>query len=176
MASDVAQLRVEPTGKITAVLSTHSQGHGTQTTMAQVIAEKLGVRFEDVTVLEDDSSRGGFGAGASGSRQAVAGGGASIKCAELLLAKIKRVAAHVLGVPFEDVYLEEGLVHVRGAPERTKRLRDIAEIEYGEPSYCLPTWSSAWRRSIAIDPRRSRSQAPPMAASSRSTWKPVSCT
>ena len=133
LASDVAQLRVEPTGKISAVLSTHSQGHGTQTTMAQVIAEKLGVAFEDVTVLEDDSSRGGFGAGASGSRQAVAGGGASIKCAELLLEKIKRVAGYVLGVDPANVYLEDGMVYVRGAPAKTKRLRDIAEIAYGEP-------------------------------------------
>lgn len=133
LASDVAQLRVEPTGKITAILSTHSQGHGTQTTMAQIIAEKLGVPFEDVSVLEDDSSRGGFGAGASGSRQAVAGGGASIKCAELLLQKIKRVAAHVLGNEPDNIYLEDGMVYVRGAPDKTRRLRDIAEVAYGEP-------------------------------------------
>ena len=65
-------IRVEPTGKITAVLSTHSQGHGTPTTMAQVIAETLGVSYDDVTVYEDDSSRGGFSPGASGSRQGAA--------------------------------------------------------------------------------------------------------
>ncbi|HET8937255.1 MAG TPA: xanthine dehydrogenase family protein molybdopterin-binding subunit [Polyangiales bacterium] len=133
LASDVAQLRVEPTGKITAVLSTHSQGHGTQTTMAQIIAEKLGVPFEDVTVLEDDSSRGGFGAGASGSRQAVAGGGASIKCAELLLAKIKRVAAQALSAAPDDIYLEDGVVRVRGAEDKSRSLRGIAEYAYGEP-------------------------------------------
>jgi carbon-monoxide dehydrogenase large subunit len=95
LASDVAQVRIEPTGKVTAVLSTHSQGHGTQTTMAQVIAERLGVPFEDVSIFEDDSSRGGFGAGASGSRQAVSGGGASIKAADLLADKVKRIAAHL---------------------------------------------------------------------------------
>jgi aerobic carbon-monoxide dehydrogenase large subunit len=48
LASDVAQIRIEPSGKVNAVLSTHSQGHGTETTMAQVIADRLGVRFEDV--------------------------------------------------------------------------------------------------------------------------------
>jgi carbon-monoxide dehydrogenase large subunit len=133
LASDVAQLRIEPTGKVTAVLSTHSQGHGTQTTMAQVIAEKLGVPFEDVSVHEDDSSRGGFGAGASGSRQAVAGGGASIKAAELLADKVKRVAAHLLNAELDDVRIENGVVRVRGADEKTRSLREIAEVAYGEP-------------------------------------------
>jgi carbon-monoxide dehydrogenase large subunit len=133
LASDVAQLRIEPTGKVSAVLSTHSQGHGTQTTMAQVIAEKLGVPFEDVTVHEDDSSRGGFGAGASGSRQAVAGGGASIKAAELLADKLKRVAAHLLNADLENVYIDNGKVRVRGAEDKTRSFRELAEVAYGEP-------------------------------------------
>jgi aerobic carbon-monoxide dehydrogenase large subunit len=133
LASDVAQLRIEPTGKVTAVLSTHSQGHGTQTTMAQVIAEKLGVSFEDVSVYEDDSSRGGFGAGASGSRQAVAGGGACIKAAELLADKLKRMAAHLLGVDASTIHIYDGKVHVAGAPDKTKTLREIADVAYGEP-------------------------------------------
>src|SRR5207249_1426119 len=96
LRSDVAHLRIEPTGKVTAVLSTHSQGHGTQTTNAQVIADHLGVPFEDITVFEDDSSRGGFGPSAAGSPQAITGGGASIKAAELLVHKIKNLAGHLL--------------------------------------------------------------------------------
>jgi aerobic carbon-monoxide dehydrogenase large subunit len=142
LASEVAQLRVEPTGKVTAVLSTHSQGHGTQTTMAQVIAERLGVDFEDVTVHEDDSSRGGFGAGASGSRQAVAGGGASIKAAELLVEKVRRVAAHLLNAEYERVHIERGMVRVRGAEEKTRSLREIAEVAYGEPDRLPPGMES----------------------------------
>ena len=52
---EVAQVRVEPDGRVTASLGTHSQGQGTQTTMAQVIADRLGVPFEAVAVFEDDS-------------------------------------------------------------------------------------------------------------------------
>ncbi len=133
LSTDVAQLRIEPTGKVSAVLSTHSQGHGTQTTMAQVIAERLGVAFEDVTVYEDDSSRGGFGAGASGSRQAVAGGGASIKAADLLVDKVRRIAAHLLGADPAHVRIQSGRIHVDGAGEKTCSLRELAEIAYGEP-------------------------------------------
>ena len=60
MTGELAQVRIEPTGKVTATMSTHSQGHGTATTMAQIIADRLGVAYEDVTVFEGDSSRGGF--------------------------------------------------------------------------------------------------------------------
>jgi len=83
LSSDIANIRIDPTGRVTAAMSTHSQGHGTQTSMAQVIADTLGVRFEDVSVHEDDSSRSGFGPGAAGSRQAVAGGGAAIRTANI---------------------------------------------------------------------------------------------
>ena len=133
MTGETAQVRIEPNGKVTALMSTHSQGHGTATTMAQVIADRLGVRYEDVTVFEGDSSRGGYGPGAAGSRQGVIGGGASLKAAELLKDKVKQVAAHLLNANPADVDIIEGEIRVKGAEEMTRSLRDIAEIAYGEP-------------------------------------------
>ncbi|WP_297495216.1 xanthine dehydrogenase family protein molybdopterin-binding subunit [Acidocella sp.] len=138
MTGELAQLRVEPTGKVTATMSTHSQGHGTQTTMAQVIADRLGVPYEDVTVFEGDSAHGGFGPGAAGSRQGVIGGGASLKAAGLLQQKVKTLAAHLLNANVEDVSLEGGVIHVAGSPEMTRSLRQIAEIAYGEPARLPP--------------------------------------
>lgn len=138
LASEFAQVRVEPTGKVSAVLSTHSQGHGTQTTMAQVIAEQLGVPFEDISVFEDDSSRGGYGAGAQGSRQAVVGGGAAIKASEILADKIKRIAAHAFNASPESVRIEGGQVIVAGVKETTSTLREIAEMAYGQPARLPP--------------------------------------
>jgi carbon-monoxide dehydrogenase large subunit len=138
LASDVAQIRVEPTGKVSAVLSTHSQGHGTQTTMAQVIADHLGVPIDDIQVFEDDSSRGGFGPGAAGSRQAITGGGAAIKASELLVDKIKRATAHLLNANPNDVSIVDGQVLVAGAPEMTRSLKEIAQICYDTPSRLPP--------------------------------------
>ena len=138
MTGELAQIRVEPTGKVTAVMSTHSQGHGTATTMAQVIADQLGVPYEDVSVFEGDSSRGGFAPGAAGSRQAVVGGGASMKAAKLLKEKIQTVAAHLLNASPESVSIEDGVVKVAGADEMTRSLREIAEIAYGEPMRLPP--------------------------------------
>ena len=133
LMSESAHIRIEPTGKINAVVSTHSQGHGTQTTMAQVIAETLGVKFDDVSVHEDDSSRGGYGSGAYGSRQAVAGGGACIGASKLLVDKIRKMAAHLLNTTPDNISMSEGIIKVSGDKPQSVTLRDLADIAYGEP-------------------------------------------
>lgn len=137
-SSEVAHIRIEPSGKVVAAMSTHSQGHSTSTTKAQVIADELGVDLDDVAVLEGDSSRGGFGAGAGGSRQAVAGGGAAIKASAILKNKITAIAAHVLNASPEDISIENGNVVVAGVAEMTTPVRQIAEIAYFDPDRLPP--------------------------------------
>ncbi|HUD27650.1 MAG TPA: xanthine dehydrogenase family protein molybdopterin-binding subunit [Novosphingobium sp.] len=134
MTGETVQLRIEPTGKVVAMLSTHSQGHGTATTMAQVIAEQLGVSYEDITVYEGDSAIGAFSPGAAGSRQGVIAGGATWRAAEMLADKVRLVAAHLSNASVETVTIEGGMVHIAGAPEMSRSLREIAEIAYGEPA------------------------------------------
>lgn len=152
MTGELAHLRIEPTGKVTALMSTHSQGHGTQSTMAQVIADGLGVDYEDVTVFEGDSSRGGFSPGAAGSRQGVIGGGACRKAAALLRDKVKKVAAHLLGVDPERITIEHSKVLVEGAPDKTRTLAEIAGIAYGEPAKLPPGIESGLEAQYRYDP------------------------
>lgn len=133
MTGEVATVRIEPTGKVTASLSTHSQGHGTATTMAQVIADRLGVPYEDVTVFEGDSAIGGFGPGAAGSRQGVIAGGASWTASEMLADKVKSLAAHLYNATPETISIADGMIHIEGAPEMSRPLKEVAEIAYGEP-------------------------------------------
>jgi aerobic carbon-monoxide dehydrogenase large subunit len=133
MTGELAQIRIEPTGQVTALMSTHSQGHGTATTMAQCIADRLGVAYEDVTVFEGDSSRGGFGPGAAGSRQGVIGGGAAIGASDLLSAKVRTLAAHLYNASPDAVTIADGKVHIEGAPEMSRPLGELAAIAYGEP-------------------------------------------
>ncbi|MFA7602384.1 MAG: xanthine dehydrogenase family protein molybdopterin-binding subunit [Novosphingobium sp.] len=133
LTGETAQLRVEPNGKVVAMLSTHSQGHGTATTMAQVIADRLGVAYEDVTVFEGDSSFGSYSPGAAGSRQGVIAGGASWRAAELLADKVKRIAAHLYNASVEAITIADGMIHIAGAPEMSRPLREVAEIAHGEP-------------------------------------------
>lgn len=134
MTGELAQVTIEPTGRVTAMMSTHSQGHGTATTMAQCIADRLGVPYDDVTVFEGDSSRGGFGPGAAGSRQGVIGGGAAIRASEMLVDKVKVLAAHLFNASPETISIEDGMVHVAGAAEMSRSLGEIANIAYAEPA------------------------------------------
>ena len=152
MTGELAQVRIEPTGKVTAMMSTHSQGHGTATTMAQVIADRLGVRYEDVTVYEGDNTRGGFGPGAAGSRQGVIGGGAAIKAAEMLSDKVRLLAAHLLNASAESVSIEAGMIHVAGAPEMSRSLGEIAGIAYGEPHRLPPGLESGLEAQFRYQP------------------------
>lgn len=136
--SDVAHIRIEHDGKVTANLSTHSQGHGIETTHAQVIADTLGVPVDDVTIFQEDSTRVGFGAGAAGSRQAVIAGGAAIRASKQLLEKVKQIAAHALNASAESITVENGIVRVAGAEEMSRTIREIAALAYGEPHRLPP--------------------------------------
>jgi carbon-monoxide dehydrogenase large subunit len=159
MTGELAQVQIGPTGKVTATMSTHSQGHGTATTMAQIIADRLGVAYEDVTIFEGDSSRGGFSPGAAGSRQGVIAGGAAIMASDLLVAKVKQLAGHVLNANPEAIRIENAMVHVEGAPEKSRSLRSIAEIAYGEPTRLPPAFEPGLEAQY-------RYQPPPMTCAS----------
>ncbi|MPS68606.1 MAG: xanthine dehydrogenase family protein molybdopterin-binding subunit [Novosphingobium sp.] len=152
MTGELAQVRIEPTGKVTALMSTHSQGHGTATTMAQCIADRLGVAYDDVTVFEGDSSRGGFGPGAAGSRQGVIGGGAAIRASELLADKVKVLAAHLYNASIDTVTIEDGMVHIAGAPEMSRSLGEIANIAYGEPHRLPPGFEAGLEAQFRYQP------------------------
>ena len=140
LTGETAQIRMEPTGKVIATLSTHSQGHGTGTAFAQVIADRLGVNYEDVTVHEGDSAFGSYSPGAGGSRQGVIGGGACWRAAEMLADKIKHLAAHLYNASAEAISIDGGMIHIEGAPEMSRPVREVAEIAYGEP-FRLPEGS-----------------------------------
>jgi carbon-monoxide dehydrogenase large subunit len=117
-----------------------------------VIADQLGVAYEDVTVFEGDSSRGGFGPGAAGSRQGVIGGGACRRAAALLKDKVRRVAAHILETELDRISLENGAIVVAGAPNKGRTLRQIAEIAYGEPARLPPGMESGLEAQYRYDP------------------------
>jgi carbon-monoxide dehydrogenase large subunit len=159
MTGELAQVRIDPTGKVSATLSTHSQGHGTATTMAQLIADRLGVAYEDVTVFEGDNTRGGFSPGAAGSRQGVIAGGAVITASDMLAGKVKQLAAHLLNASVDAISLENGMVHVSGAPEMSRSLREIADVAYGEPMRLPPGFEAGLEMQF-------RYQPPPMTMAS----------
>ncbi len=135
---DSGIVRVEPTGKVTAYVSHANGGQGHYTTFAQVVADALGVEFDDVTIIEGDTAATPYGTNTFASRSAVTGGGALIRAASKVQEKMRRIAAHVLEAADEDIVIEAGRAHVAGVPEHGLSFMEIAETAYSMNNHSLP--------------------------------------
>jgi carbon-monoxide dehydrogenase large subunit len=125
-----ATVRVDASGTVTAAfgLACHGQGH--ETTLAQVVAQELGVQINQVRIVHGDTETGPVGSGTYASRSAVIGGGAAILASRAVREKALQIAAHRLEADPRDLELAGGLAWVRGAPDRRVTLRDIARSAY----------------------------------------------
>ena len=123
---DAATVRCHPTGKVTVVTGSSPHGQGHVTTWAQIAADELGVPFDDVDVLHGDTAVAPLGMDTYGSRSASVGGTALYNAAQKIVAKAKTIAAHELEVGEEDLDWTEGKFQVRGVPEKTKTIPEIA--------------------------------------------------
>ncbi|MFW6184651.1 MAG: xanthine dehydrogenase family protein molybdopterin-binding subunit, partial [Chloroflexota bacterium] len=121
-----ANVRVHLTGKVVVTSGSQSHGQGHETTMAQVVADELGVPIEDVVVEHSDTQGTPFGYGTYGSRSASVGTVAIHNSVQRIIEKAKRIGAHMLEADPEDVVFEDGKVFVKGAPDTAKTIQDIA--------------------------------------------------
>jgi carbon-monoxide dehydrogenase large subunit len=135
---DAATVRVEPTGEVRGFVSAASQGQGHATTLAQVLADELGVSLEAVSIVEGDTERCPHGSGSFASRSMVVSGGALILAARRVREKISTIAAHMLEAAREDLTIEGGTIAVRGAPGRTLTVAQVADLAYRPAGGTLP--------------------------------------
>lgn len=126
------EVRVHPTGQVSVFTGSHAHGQGHETTLAQVVADELGVPMESVEVVHGDTGRINFGMGTYGSRSACVGGSALVRSAEKVRAKVLQIGAHLLEAAEEDVVYdqESGRVHVKGSPDRGKDFGEMAFAAY----------------------------------------------
>jgi len=127
---DSCELRVHPTGKATARFGTKSQGQGHETTYAQIIAEELGIPAAHVEVEEGDTDTAPYGLGTYASRSTPVAGAAGAMAARKVREKAKKIAAHLLEVSEDDLVWEVGKFFVKGAPQRSKTIQEIAFAAY----------------------------------------------
>src|SRR5262245_24607825 len=127
-----AMVRVEPSGTVTAFTGTSPHGQGHETAFAQIIADQLGVDFDQVVVRHGDTSTAPMGFGTGGSRSLVVGGSAMLRASDRVQEKARRIAASMLEAAFEDIELADGRYQVRGTPAKGLTLAKIAERAYGE--------------------------------------------
>ena len=127
---DSAELRVHPTGKAILKLGVRTQGQGHETTFAQIVAEELGIPYEDVEVQEGDTDNTPYGLGTYASRSTPVAGGATAVISRKLRDKARAIAAHLLECAPDDLEWERGRFFVKGAPERSKTIQDVAFAAY----------------------------------------------
>lgn len=129
--SETAKIRIDSTGAVTAAFGVASHGQGLETTLAQVIADDLGARFEDIRIVQGDSDGVPMSTGTYASRSTVLGGGAAKYASQILLEKIKKVATHLLEAGAEDIEVSGGRAVVAGT-DRAVTFRQIARAVYSD--------------------------------------------
>ena len=127
---DSCEIRVHPTGSAIARMGTITQGQGHQTTYAQIIATELGLSSDEIQIEEGDTDTAPYGLGTYGSRSTPVGGAATAMAARALRAKAQKIAAHLLEVSPEDVEWDVDRFHVKGNPEATKTMKEVAWAAY----------------------------------------------
>ena len=127
---DSCEIRIHPTGKAIARFGTKSQGQGHETTYAQIVAEELGIPASAVQIEEGDTDTAPYGLGTYASRSTPTAGAAGAMAARKIREKAKKIAAHLLEVSPEDLVWEVGKFSVKGAPQRSKTIAEIAFAAY----------------------------------------------
>ena len=114
-----ASIRVLPTGKVEVLTGASAHGQGHETAWSQIVADRLGVPFEDVEVLHGDTQITPKGMDTYGSRSLVVGGIAVVKAVDKVIEKAKVVAAHMLEASADDLEFEAGRFTVKGTDKGT---------------------------------------------------------
>ncbi|GGC84770.1 xanthine dehydrogenase family protein molybdopterin-binding subunit [Chelatococcus reniformis] len=109
-----AEVRVNPTGSVEVLTGSHSHGQGHETTFAQLVSDRLGIPIEQVSIVHGDTDKVQFGMGTYGSRSGAVGMSAIVKAMDKVIAKAKKVAAHVLEASEGDIEFKDGRFSVAG--------------------------------------------------------------
>src|SRR5262249_22140710 len=129
--TETANIRIGSPGALTAAVGVASQGQGLETTLAQVVAEHLGARFEDIRIVQGDSAAVPGGTGTYASRSLVLAGGAATLAARAVREKVLNAASHLLETSTADLIAEDGKVFVAGT-DRSVTFREVARAVYSE--------------------------------------------
>jgi carbon-monoxide dehydrogenase large subunit len=147
---EAGEVRVHPTGKVTVFTGSHSHGQGHETVFAQVVAERLGLGVDDVEIVHGDTGRVLFGMGTYGSRSIAVGGGAIMKALDKVIAKGKKIAAHLMETTDTAVEFKDGKFSV--GPDKSVPFGEVALAAYVPHNYPLETLEPGLNENAFYDP------------------------
>ncbi|MEO3433143.1 xanthine dehydrogenase family protein molybdopterin-binding subunit [Inquilinus sp. CAU 1745] len=129
-----AKIRFNPTGNVLVYTGSHSHGQGHETTFSQLISTQLGVPADQVEVIHGDTEKTPFGMGTYGSRSLAVGGSAIHKAAEKIIAKGRKIAAHLMEAAEADIEFKDGKFTVAGT-DKAKTIQEVAFSAYVPHNY-----------------------------------------
>jgi len=148
---EAGEVRVHPTGKVTVFTGSHSHGQGHETTFAQVVADKLGIPLDDVDIQHGDTGKVLFGMGTYGSRSLSVGGSAIVKAVDKIVAKGKKIAAHLLEAADTDIEFENGQFKVAGT-DKAVPFASVSLAAYVPHNYPLDKLEPGLNENAFYDP------------------------
>ncbi|MFN3861299.1 MAG: xanthine dehydrogenase family protein molybdopterin-binding subunit [Roseateles sp.] len=148
---EAGEVRVHPTGKVTVFTGSHSHGQGHETTFAQVVADRLGIPLEDVDIQHGDTGKVLFGMGTYGSRSLAVGGTAIVKAVDKVIAKGRKIAAHLLEAGEGDIEFKHGEYRIAGT-DRAVPFAQVALSAYVPHNYPLATLEPGLNENAFYDP------------------------
>ena len=129
----------------------HSHGQGHETTFAQVVADKLGIDIGAIEIVHGDTANIPFGMGTYGSRSLAVGGSAMVKALDKIIAKGKKIAAHLMEASPDDIEFEDGKFTVKGT-DKSKAFGEIALAAYVPHNYPLDELEPGLEETAFYDP------------------------
>ncbi|MDP9043349.1 MAG: xanthine dehydrogenase family protein molybdopterin-binding subunit [Pseudomonadota bacterium] len=148
---EAGEVRVHPTGTVTVFTGSHSHGQGHETTFAQVVAAKLGIPVDNVEIVHGDTGRVPFGMGTYGSRSLSVGGTAIVKAVDKIIAKGKKIAAHLLEAADTDIEFANGEFSVAGT-DRKVPFGSVSLTAYVPHNYPLDKLEPGLNENAFYDP------------------------
>lgn len=149
---DSAEVRFHPTGSVSVMVGVHSHGQGHETTFAQIVSERLGVPMDKIEIVHGDSAKTPFGMGTYGSRSLAVGGMAMMKAIDKVIAKSKKIAAHLLEASAEDIEHDGGTFRVAGT-DKSVDIAAIAGAAYVPHNYPLEELEPGLDEQAFYDPK-----------------------
>lgn len=148
---EAGEVRVHPTGKVTVFTGSHSHGQGHETTFAQVVADRLGIPLEDVDIQHGDTGKVLFGMGTYGSRSLAVGGSAIVKALDKVIAKGRKIAAHLLEASEGDIEFKNGEYRIAGT-DRAIPFAQVSLTAYVPHNYPLDKLEPGLNENAFYDP------------------------
>ncbi len=148
---EAGEVRVHPTGTVTVFTGSHSHGQGHETTFAQVVAARLGIPVDNVEIVHGDTGRVPFGMGTYGSRSLSVGGTAIVKAVDKIIAKGKKIAAHLLEAADTDIEFANGEFSVAGTDKKLP-FGSVALTAYVPHNYPLDKLEPGLNENAFYDP------------------------